>query len=40
MSWDRKAERKEKFDKRTKAKDKQKRKGKGEDDYKEYKKRR
>ena len=26
MSWDRKAERKEKFDKRTKAKDKQKRK--------------
>ena len=40
MSWDRKAERKERFDKRTKGKAKQKRKGKGEDDYKEYKKRR
>ena len=38
MSWDRKAERKERFDKRTKGKDKQKRKGKEEDDYKDYKK--
>ena len=37
MSWDRKTERKERFDKRAKGKDKQKRKGKKEDDYKNYK---
>tara|TARA_R100000152_G_C6774803_1_gene202799 strand:+ start:1145 stop:1267 length:123 start_codon:yes stop_codon:yes gene_type:complete len=40
MSWDRKAERKERFDKRSKAKDKQRRKREEEDGYKHYEKRR
>ena len=40
MSWDRKAERKEKFDKRTKGKDKQGRKREGEDGNRHYEKRR